>query len=181
MARAVVWRIARRPYALDRLGAGAREAGGRWNRPGTPVVYAGGTVAIAALERFVHLAGIVPPDLVLVRLTLPDRHSAERPVRGDLPRDWNLVPPGPASMDFGTRWARAGRSLVLHVPSALVAEEENAVLNPLHPEFAGVEMAVERPFHYDARMYLPRQPRGARPPTPRESARRDRSHRPESV
>lgn len=157
MAGAVVWRIARRRYALDRLGAGARAAGGRWNHPGTAVVYAGGSIAIAALERFVHLAGIVPADLVLVRITLPERHSAERPARAALPRDWDLVPPGPASMDLGTEWARAGRSLVLRVPSALVPEEENAVLNPRHPEFAGVAMAVERPFRYDPRMFAARR------------------------
>jgi RES domain-containing protein len=159
VAGPVVWRIARRRYALDRLGAGARAAGGRWNRPDTPVVYAGGSVAIAALERFVHLAGIVPPDLVLVRITLPERHSSERPARAELPRGWDLVPPGPASMDFGTEWARAARSLVLRVPSALVPEEDNAVLNPRHPEFPGVALTVERPFRYDPRMFTARRGR----------------------
>jgi RES domain-containing protein len=157
VAAAVVWRIARRPYALDRLGVGAREAGGRWNHPGTSVIYAGGTIAIAALEKFVHLAGVVPPDLVLVRVSLPDGHAAERPALADLPDGWDRLPPGPASMDFGTRWAREGRSLVLHVPSALVREERNAVINPAHPDFGRVRLHVERDFQYDPRMYLPRR------------------------
>jgi len=160
---AVVWRIARRPFALDRLGIGARDGGGRWNHIGTPVIYAGGTIAIAALEMFVHLAGIVPPDLVLVRLELPDTHSAETPALAQLPRDWQLVPATPGSMDFGTRWAKALRSLVLYVPSALVPEEKNAVLNPAHREFAAVRMAIEREFGYDDRMYRPhRSPRESR-------------------
>ena len=162
MPAADVWRIARRPHALDRLGVGAREAGGRWNFPGTSVIYAGGTIAIAALEKFVHLAGVVPPDLVLVRLTLPEGHTAEIAGLADLPEGWDRVPPAPASMDFGTRWAREGRSLVLYVPSALVREERNAVLNPEHPAFAGVAMHVEREFQYDPRMY-----RSRRAPTPR--------------
>ena len=98
-----VWRIARRPHALDRLGIGAREDGGRWNRPGTGVIYAGGTIAIAALEKFVHLAGVIPPDLVLARIDLPDGYSALSPTVADLPKDWDLLPPGPDSMDFGTR------------------------------------------------------------------------------
>ena len=164
MPGAVVWRIARRPHALDRTGTGARAAGGRWNQPGTAVIYAGGTIAIAALERFVHLAGVVPADLVLVRVELPARHSAERPRRADLPRGWDLVPAGPASMAFGTAWAQERRSLVLHVPSALVPEEDNALLNPGHAEFAGVAMAIERDFSYDARMYRPRRPPAARGP-----------------
>jgi RES domain-containing protein len=157
VAGGVVWRIARRPYALDRLGIGARQDGGRWNHPGTGVIYAGCTVAIAALEKLVHLAGIVPPDLVLVRVDLPDGYSNEKPELAGLPKDWSLVPAGPASMDFGTTWARENRSLVLYVPSALVREECNAILNPNHPEFAVVKMAIERNFRYDARVYVPRK------------------------
>jgi len=121
------------------------------------VIYAGSTIAIAALERFVHLAGVAPPDLVLVRVELPAGHSAERPRRADLPKDWDRVPPGPASMAFGTAWARERRSLALFVPSALVPEERNVVINPEHPEFASVSMAVERDFSYDPRMYRPRR------------------------
>lgn len=157
MADAVAWRIARRPYALDRLGIGARQDGGRWNRAGTGVIYAGCTIAITALERFVHLAGVVPPDLVLVRVELPDGYSAERPELSDLPKDWDLVPAGPGSMDFGTKWARGNRSLVLYVPSAVLREESNAVLNPNHTEFAAVKMTIEREFSYDPRLYLPRR------------------------
>ena len=153
-----LWRIARRPYALDRLGTGARETGGRWNRPGTPVIYTGRTIAIAAVERLVHLAGVVPDDLVLVRVDLPSGYSAEAPAQADLPGDWNAVRPGASSMEFGTRWARERRSLVLYVPSAIVPEDVNGVVNPNHPQFAGVTMAIEREFHYDPRLFVRRRP-----------------------
>lgn len=152
----VLWRIARRPYALDRGGVGARDAGGRWNSIGTAVIYTGRTIAIAALETFVHVAGVVPPDLVLVRVALPERHSSETAAPPDLPPDWDRIPPGPTSMRFGTRWASEKRSLVLYVPSALLPEEMNGVLNPNHPEFAGVAMTIERPFHFDPRMFAAR-------------------------
>ena len=72
----ILWRIARRVHALDRLGIGARETGGRWNHPGVSVIYAGCTIAIAAFERFVHVSGLTPPDLVLVRIDLPAKKSA---------------------------------------------------------------------------------------------------------
>ena len=158
MAGAAVWRIARRPHALDRLGIGARQDGGRWNQPGTAVIYTGRTIAIAALEKFVQLAGVVSPDLVLVRVELPSDSSVEEPELDDLPSDWNRVPAGPGSMAFGTTWARENRSLALYVPSALVREEKNAVLNPNHPEFAAVQMRVERDFQYDRRMYPMKRP-----------------------
>jgi RES domain-containing protein len=153
---AVVWRIARRPYALDRTGAGTRDTGGRWNRPGTAVIYAGRTVGIAALEKFVHAAGVVPPDLVLVRIELPENCSVEEPHFADLPADWDAVPIGTGSMDFGTTWAQQTRSLVLHVPSAVIPEEGNAILNPHHLEYATVQMSILRDFHYDRRMYTSR-------------------------
>jgi RES domain-containing protein len=159
VAEAVLWRIARRAYALDKLGVGAREAGGRWNRVGTPVIYAGGTVSIAALEKFVHLAGVIPRDLVLVRVVLPDGTSSETPGAAELPPGWDALYPGPPSMEFGTQWAQEKRSLVLYVPSAIVPEETNGVVNPAHAEFATVRMEIERDFHYDSRMFARRRAR----------------------
>jgi RES domain-containing protein len=157
VAGATIWRIARNPYALDRIGVGARENGGRWNRPGTAVIYAGRTVGIAALENFVHVASVIPRDLVLVRIDLPDGFSLEEPALDDLPPDWDAVPIHPASMDFGTRWAHERRTLVLYVPSALLPEEGNAVLNPDHSEFNTVRMSIQRDFQYDPRMYVSRR------------------------
>ena len=147
-----LWRIARRPFALDRLGIGAREAGGRWNLPGTPVIYAGRTITIAALEKLVHISGVVPPDLVLVRIDLPDPYSSETPTPHQLPGDWAALRPRLASMRFGTDWARANRSLVLYVPSAIIHEDGNGIVNPNHPEFSRVTMSIERVFHYDPRI-----------------------------
>jgi RES domain-containing protein len=126
---------------------------------GTAVIYTGRTVGIAALEKFVHLAGIVPPDLVLVRVVLPDGASAETPAVADLPPGWDAVRPGPGSMQYGTQWAQENRSLVLYVPSAIVPEETNGVLNPNHPQFRAVRMEIEREFHYDSRMFARRRPR----------------------
>ncbi len=120
------------------------------------MLYTGRTVGITALEKFVHVAGIMPHDFVLVRVELRENCMSEEPVIAALPPDWDVVPPGPGSMDFGTRWAHENRSLVLYVPSVLVREEGNAVLNPSHPEFVSVKISIERDFHYDLRMYAPR-------------------------
>ena len=157
MADTLLWRIARRPYALDRHGAGAREGGGRWNIIGTPVIYAGRSVGIAALEKFVHVAGTVPSDLVLVRIMVPKGASSETPSFADLPPGWNTQRPGPASMQFGTRWAQEKRSLVLYIPSAILPEETIAVLNPGHREFRAVRIEIEREFRYDSRMLARRR------------------------
>ena len=146
------WRIARARYALDRSGAGGLADGGRWHARGTPVIYAGLSVEICAMEKLVHTGVILPADLQLVSLTLPDEAALyESLAAGELP-GWEATPPGPASSGFGTDFLRSGRALGLIVPSVIVPEARNLVVNPLHPRFAEVLLAVERPFVFDRRL-----------------------------
>ncbi len=146
------WRIARAPHALDRSGAGGIAAGGRWHGLGIPVIYAGLSVEICALEKLVHTGSFLPADLQLVALDLPDDPALFEPAPvPDIP-DWAAMPPGQASVAFGTAFLRSGRGLGLVVPSAVVPEARNVVLNPLHPRFAEVRMALIRPFTFDPRL-----------------------------
>lgn len=146
------WRIAKARHALDRSGAGGLAEGGRWHVRGTPVIYAGLSVEICAMEKLVHTGVILPVDLQLVSLTLPDEAGLyESLATGELPGS-EATPPGRVSSEFGTDFLRSGRALGLIVPSAIVPEARNMVLNPLHPRFAEVRLAVERPFVFDRRL-----------------------------
>lgn len=147
------WRIAKAAHALDRTGAGARNDGGRWNRPGTAALYAGMTVEIAALEKFVHVNGVEPDDLQLVAIGVPDDAGLiEAANPAALPQGWDALPIQDASQDFGTRWLSGGSALALVVPSAILPEGRNVLINPLHARFARVTLAVVRSFRYDPRM-----------------------------
>ncbi|MBI4755689.1 MAG: RES family NAD+ phosphorylase [Betaproteobacteria bacterium] len=131
----LVWRIARERYTLDRGGSGGLPEGGRWHHAGLPVIHAGLTQEIAALEKLAHTGEHRPADLMLVRLSLPDTPALyERPAA--LPPGWNAIPPGEASAQFGGAFLREGRALGLIVASAIVPEARNRVINPLHPQFA---------------------------------------------
>ena len=146
------WRIAKKAYALDRSGAGGIVEGGRWHHRGQPVIYAGLSVAICAMEKLVHTGTILPRDLVLVRLELPEGAGLfEELDAGALP-GWADIPPGDASQNYGSEFLRSGRALGLIVPSAILPESRNVMLNPAHPRFADVQMVVVRPFTYDARL-----------------------------
>ena len=79
-----LWRIARQPYCLDREGTGAFNHGGRWTPPGTRVIHASSSIALAALEYLVH-ASHPPPDLVLVAVDLPKDAVVSRPKVDELP------------------------------------------------------------------------------------------------
>ncbi len=147
------WRIAKKQFALDRPGSGARLAGGRWNSPGIAAVYAGMTPEIAAMEKLVHTGDILPSDLVLVRLDLPDvrnlycSHEVE-----DLPKGWDALPGSNAAVRIGDNFVMDGNYLGMIVPSSVLQEAKNIVLNPNHKAFTKVEITIIRAFEFDSRL-----------------------------
>ncbi|MDD2878288.1 MAG: RES family NAD+ phosphorylase [Acidiphilium sp.] len=138
-----VWRITKRRYA-DLSGTGAKLAGGRWNSPGVAVVYCADHSALAALEVRVHLdlpPELLPDDFVLMKIELPD----------EPPEEIRAIPPDPRV--FGDHWIALGRMAVLRVPSILVPDAFNYLLNPVHPNAANAKPTDIRPFSFDARLW----------------------------
>lgn len=149
-----VFRIARANRRYDLSGYGAFLVGGRWNLPGLALLYTAETRALAMLEVLVHLpAGDLPDDMYLLTLDVPDAVSREEIALTELPTDWQrLTQPLPTAV-LGHAWLQASRSLALRVPSVLVPQEHNLLLNPAHPEFAQVRLAAEpEPFFFDERL-----------------------------
>lgn len=157
-----LWRIASDTpdyVAHDLSGKGAEITGGRWNRQGLPAVYAAGTASLAALETIVHFAAEgLPLNRFLVRIDLPDElwDARRRATVASLDVGWNAVPAGKVSLDFGDAWLKdpAG-SLVLEVPSVVVPEESNVLLNPRHPQMGRVKATKLRLWQYDGRLRRP--------------------------
>lgn len=148
-----LWRIAESAWALDKLCAGARAEGGRWNPAGIPALYAGTNVEICALEKLAHLAGVDPPPLKLVSVDIPDNSKlVYTPAMKVLPAGWSDLPISAASQEFGRRWLEKAAQLVMLVPSALVPEAINAVINPLHSEYKHVMLEIVRDFTFDSRV-----------------------------
>lgn len=154
----VLWRIAmdaREYEAHDLGGKGAEKTGGRWNRPGRPVVYTASSVALACLETVVHLnADDLPLNRFLVQVEVSDDvwQSRRRLAPADLPVGWSAIPEGKVSLDIGDAWLQAAPSALLVVPSVIVPEEHNVLINPLHPDAIGIAAAKVRPWFYDQRL-----------------------------
>lgn len=153
----ICWRIGTDTpdYTADDLtGTGARLSGGRWNRKGTPLVYAASSRALACLETVVHLDVLdLPLNRYLVEIEVPDAlHAAA--VRFDARANvgWDALPEGKVSLDAGARWVRGGASAVMIVPSVIVPEEDNVLINPLHPQAGAVRARKVRRWDYDARL-----------------------------
>jgi RES domain-containing protein len=151
-----VWRIATDApgYTADDLtGTGAKLSGGRWNRPGNAMIYCASNISLAVLETFVHLkAGGLPLNRYLVELTIPDEVWNSATALPAPPVGWDAIPAGKVSLDEGDRWLKAKRSAVLIVPSVIVSDERNVLINPLHPDAGRITARKVRKWAYDPRL-----------------------------
>ncbi len=149
-----LWRICREIHAASAFsGEGARLYGGRWNSQGVRAVYTSPSLALAAIETFVHLEpNLRPDDLVSIETELPDNVRTERIDLKSLPRKWYELR-DESLRTLGDRWIRAGKTLALHVPSAAIRGEWNVLLNPEHSDFRKLKIQKPNPFEFDLRMY----------------------------
>ncbi len=146
-----VWRLASSRYP-PLTGEGARLAGGRWNSPGTPMVYASTHLSLSVLEMLVHLdVARLPADLVSFEVALPDE-AVETLDLSLLRPGWENNPFQRETREIGDRWIREGRGLALVVPSAVVPAERNVLINPLHADIRQIRIASQEPFAFDMRL-----------------------------
>lgn len=149
----LVWRICSRKHRrLD--GEGARRYGGRWNHTGTSIVYTSGSLSLAVLELFVHVdINTAPGDLVAIQVDIPDTLTIETVKIESLPRVWRHYPGAEALKDIGTAWAEKASTAILAVPSAVIPEERNYLLNPAHRHFKRIRIRKPVAFRFDPRMW----------------------------
>jgi RES domain-containing protein len=147
------WRIVKPRHAANAFdGEGARLEGGRWNSPGTPVVYTSQSAALAALELLVHLGrGSILRAYVLIPCMF-DAAVVSRLDRKRLPKNWRSYPAPSDLQAIGDQWIKSAASAVLEVPSVVIETESNYLLNPNHREFESVRLMRPQPFDFDLRL-----------------------------
>ena len=149
-----LWRMCRHVHAAEAFsGEGARLYGGRWNSPGVKMVYTSTSLALAAIETFVHLEpNLQPDDLVSIECELPDEIETERLEVRSLPHHWQTMK-DESLRKFGDAWIRTGQTLSLYVPSAAIRGEWNVLINPDHVDFRKLKISEPKPFQFDLRMF----------------------------
>ena len=148
----ILYRIAKCTYVNDLSGAGARLYGGRWNSIGKPMVYLASTRSLAVLEVLVHLSPtIFPGDFCISEIKVPDDSIKELPVK-NLPSNWQDILPPTELKKIGDDFLKQQEGLLLKVPSTIVAEEFNYLLNPLHTAMSKVTLIKQLPFNFDQRL-----------------------------
>lgn len=146
------WRIVTRQWADNGFdGEGARLYGGRWNSPGRAVVYLADSRALVALETLVHHPSI--PDIGYVRFPVQFKSSlVERIPLERVREELDSLVVAPQTQAVGDDWLEQSSKPVLEVPSAIIPEEKNYLLNPKHPKFGQIEIGALESFAFDPRL-----------------------------
>ncbi|RYZ24034.1 MAG: RES domain-containing protein [Chitinophagaceae bacterium] len=150
----IVYRLSKGAFKNDLSGKGAELFGGRWNSRGTALLYTASSRALCMAELAVNLPyGIVPKDYHMIAIQFPDKASLQEIDPATLPTGWNDFPHADATQRIGDAFVRAGKFLVLRVPSAVVEGDFNYLLNPGHPDFGKVSVCSTVPFSFDKRLF----------------------------
>lgn len=146
-----LYRITRCIHANDLSGAGARLYGGRWNSIGKAMIYTASSRALATLEALVHLpTAIIPDNFCLVTIEVPE-DVFEADIR-IFPPNWNVFPEPEILRRTGDYFLKQGEHLLMKVPSAIVKEEYNYLINPQHPKANKIKITHTGPFTFDERL-----------------------------
>jgi RES domain-containing protein len=147
------WRTTRKKYVREAFsGDGAKQFGGRWNPPGTPMVYTAQSLSLAILELIVHLeddgdiCGFAAIPVTFSSTLVQVLPESQRP------KNWFSLPIAEPSQQVGKKWLEEMPSVILQVPSSVVPRESNFLINPLHPKFSKLKIGSPQSLHIDQRI-----------------------------
>lgn len=153
----IVYRIAKTRHIRDLSGMGARLYGGRWNNKGIAIVYTSENRSLATVEYLVHVPmSLIPGDLSIASIKIPNSIKPKDVSPGDLPNNWRDYPPPPELAEIGAKWALSIDTLLLRVPSAVVENEFNILINPQHPDIKRITISKIEHFRFDTRLLRPK-------------------------
>lgn len=136
----LLYRVGKTKYAHDLTGVGAKLNGGRWNHEGIPCLYLAESRALSLLEYAAHATmDLLPPTLSFTTIELPE-HSIRELSVNELPTCWHQRPYSKESRDIGSTLLSKQEYLLLKIPSVIIGQEFNFVLNTLHPLISAVKI-----------------------------------------
>lgn len=149
----IVYRITSRTYATDISGEGAKLAGGRWNTMGNKVLYSSQHISLSILEILVKADKFTIPDnYTIISIEIPDDKNYSLIKLSDLKLHWQQKIQ--YTQWIGDQFIKNNESLILKVPSAIVHQENNYLINPLHKDFKKVRIIHTELLNLDKRLLL---------------------------
>ncbi len=145
-----VYRISRCEYITDLQGTGAAMYPGRWHSKGIYVLYTAATPSLSLLESVVHISNIAVDAYCMICLSVPE-DKIQVITAAKLPDNWFVNPPPDVLKSIGDTFARENKFLALRLPSAIMPEESNFLLNPNHSDFKKISVVYTRSVPIDER------------------------------
>jgi RES domain-containing protein len=154
MGTITAWRIVQTRHEADAFsGTGAWLEGGRWNPKGVRMVYTSESIALAALEILVNLPNATLLFNFYTRIPVEfDENQVITIDKSSLTAGWNASPPTDASQNIGRDWIKNSQSPILCVPSVVIPDEYNYLINPYHADFSTLKIGKAQPFKFDRRL-----------------------------
>lgn len=147
----IVYRISKGRYKNDISGMGAKIYGSRWNNIGVAMLYTAEHISLAVLETLVHLRDVeIPTDYWLIKIQLPDDGKTSTIEPGKLKKRWQ--DDEGYTQFIGSEFIKNNESLILKVPSSIITEEHNFLINPLHKNFTKAKILDSKEFNFDHRL-----------------------------
>ena len=145
----ISYRVVKRKYldsAFD--GEGARIYGGRWNSKGMQIVYTSNSLALCSLEIFIHLPSY---RLLAEYIYMTISFDSELVTKVSLMDGWDERPVSKIAQTIGNQWVKECQSAVLKVPSVLMPDGHNYLININHPDFYNIKIGRPLPLLFDTR------------------------------
>lgn len=146
-----VFKICSEKYSHSLNASGASN---RWNKKDEFVIYTGSSRSLSTLETVVHRSSInISSPYKLVIIAIDDRTFIKEISVTDLPKNWKSIEAYVELQEIGSKWYNSLESLILKVPSAIISQEYNYIINTKHPLFAAnvILQSVEN-FDWDKRL-----------------------------
>lgn len=147
-----VYRLSKPKYADDLSGTGAAMAGGRWNKKGRAVLYCSEVPALALLEIVVNIPPMFQSDLQLLTLEIPDE-KVKSIEKEKLPENWFHYPAPRILAEIAEEYYKNQELLGIIVPSAVVHQQYNILINPRSKYYHEIKVISIVPFIFDPRLY----------------------------
>lgn len=148
----IVYRLARKAFKDDLKGIGAEKFGGRWNNIGVPLLYTCQHRSLAVLEVAAHMQLTqMPIDFYMIEIEIPD-NDISIVSENQLPYKWMENPHNRLTQNFGDDFVHANKFVAIRVPSAIVKQEFNLLINPNHSKANKIEIVKSYPFVMDGRL-----------------------------
>ena len=151
----LLYRISYKDYT-DLSGIGGLTTSGRWTHQGYPVVYFSDSLSLAAWENLMQFESVkhIPDVYVSLTVEVPER-SIQVVTKEELDRSikgWDSFPHHSGTRTIGTNFLKDKKYLLLRVPSAVIPDEFNYIMNPLHPLSAEAKTIAKKSFIFDERL-----------------------------